>query len=167
MGAPAATDGDVGEVIRAYRGELRRIARRRTGNAFLADEAVQDALMIWWNDAARWDPARGSIKTFLAVLTDHRAVDTVRKEAVRRRPVPLASSLGSDPAANVNLAQDLLRALKQLPQMEREVLFLAYYAGFTYRQVAIHLRIPEGTAKTRMRRGLTRLRALLEPQEAS
>lgn len=138
------------------------MARRRVREHALAEEAVQDAFTALWVRPEAWDPERGDVATFLKVIAARRAVDAARREAVRRRPVPYREAASTeDTAVRVQVAYDVQSALKRLSPEQRQALFLAYYAGFTQREVARFLEVPEGTAKARLRRGLGKLRKML------
>jgi RNA polymerase sigma-70 factor (ECF subfamily) len=102
-------------------------------------------------------------------VVHHKAVDAVRRE----RALSDVSSKGPEPVAapdpeEVGVASDrrarVIKAVGQLPGAQREAIMLAYFGGRTYREVAEELKIPEGTAKSRLRDGLMNLRGLLERQ---
>ena len=140
-----------------------------------AEEVVQEVFLALWRDPAKYDPARGGFPSWLLATTHHKAVDAVRREeAVRRRRVALAedadryTSAASDlppveDAAWAGLRGERVRqALGSLPAVQREALVLAYYAGYTQREIAERTNTPLGTVKTRMLAGMRRLRDLLD-----
>ena len=143
------------------------VARRVLGDPSLAEEVAQDVFVALWRRPGGFDPARGSLAGFLAGVARNKAVDVVRKEqSVRRRADALISDMetaSTEPSATeqVDERQRVSSALSQLSAPQREALVLAYFGGRTYREVATELGIPEGTAKTRLRDGLIRLRELL------
>ena len=118
----------------------------------------------------RIEPGRGTLRGFLGTLTHRRAVDAVRREeARRRREARVARGAGDVP----DVAEAVLRsdttgkvraALDVLPDAQRQALELAYFHGYTYRQVADVLGIPEGTAKSRLRLALARIAENLDPE---
>lgn len=157
---------DLVELV-SHRGDVTRAARRWVKDRLVAEEAAQDAYITLWSRPETWDPARGEALTFLRAIAARRAVDGARCEARRRRPAPyLDSVLGDDISAGVQVACDVRRALMNLPATQRAAVFLAYYAGFSRREVAEYLDIPEGTAKARVRRGLGKLREILTADAA-
>lgn len=152
------------------------LARRITGAPVFAEEVVQEVFLALWRDPAKYDPARGGFPSWLLATTHHKAVDAVRREeTVRRRRVTLAeeavwytSATASDlppveDAAWAGLRGERVRkALGTLPEAQREALVLAYYAGYTQREIAERTNTPLGTVKTRMLAGMRRLRDLLD-----
>lgn len=151
------------------------LARRITGEVVFAEEVVQEVFLALWRDPAKYDPARGGFPSWLLATTHHKAVDAVRREeTVRRRRVALAedadwyTSAASDvppveDAAWAGLRGERVRqALGSLPPVQREALVLAYYAGYTQREIAERTNTPLGTVKTRMLAGMRRLRDLLD-----
>jgi RNA polymerase sigma factor (sigma-70 family) len=152
------------------------LARRITGEPGFAEDVVQEVFLALWRDPAKYDPARGGFHSWLLATTHHKAVDAVRREeVVRRRRVQLAedadwftSATASDAppvedAAWAGLRGERVRqALGSLSMVQREALVLAYYAGFTQREIAEYTGAPLGTVKTRMLAGMRRLRGLLD-----
>lgn len=147
------------------------LARRILRDEALAEDAVQETFLAVWRSAARFVPERGKASTWLLTLAHRRAVDLVRRED-RRRAEPLHDAVDSttETGADENVwlryeRERVQRALKQLPDQQREALELAYYGGFTQSELAERLGQPIGTIKSRMFAGLGRLRELLgEPQ---
>ena len=145
------------------------LARRVLRDPAQAEEVAQEALVEVWRTAARFDPAKGSATSWVLTITHRRAVDRVRSAqagADRERRVLAAS--GETPYDDVvetvtsNLEQQQVRrCLKGLTDLQREAITLAYYDGFTYREVAEKLDTALPTIKTRMRDGLIRLRDCL------
>lgn len=155
------------EVIRLYGGIVNGMARRVLTDPNLAEEVAQDAFVTLWRRPGAFDPARGSLKTFLTSIARNKAIDLVRKEeTVKRTKESLfqEASGGPDVVAfqdDVDTRSEIFGALQQLPAPQREAIVLAYFGGRTYREVADELAMPEGTVKTRMRDGLTKLRKLV------
>ena len=132
-----------------------------------ASDVLQEVFWEAWQGAGRYDPARGSPEAWMVTRARTRAIDRVR--ATRRRSAtfvaPLAESVAAAPDATASdaaqRAEDrgaIRRALERLPEAEREVIELAYYAGLTQTEIAERLKQPLGTVKTRVRLGLERLR---------
>jgi RNA polymerase sigma factor (sigma-70 family) len=151
------------------------IARRVTGDVHAAEEAVQETFLWVWTHADRFDPARGTLRSWLAVLCYRRAVDWVRAEVARRRPV---SDHGSGLAASAEevaleaeearlaeqLAHTVRAAVDTLPPAQRDVVRLLYFEGRRVADIAATLGVPEGTAKTRLRAARQRLAERLGTQ---
>jgi len=148
------------------------VARRVTGDPHAAEEAVQETFLWVWTHADRFDPARGSMRSWLAVLTHRRAVDWVRAESARRRrelgPSGQVAVSAEDSAIEAEdgmlaerLAARLRTAVEALPAAQRELVRMVYFEGRRVSDIAATLGVPEGTAKTRLRSARQRLATLL------
>jgi RNA polymerase sigma-70 factor, ECF subfamily len=134
-----------------------------------AEDAVQEAFLQVWRSAATFRAERAKASTWILTLVHRRAVDLVRREE-RRQADPLTdeSAAGvaaeeTDEAAWLRFERERVQtALKQLPDVQREALELAYYGGFSQSELAERLGVPLGTIKSRMFAGLARLRELLD-----
>lgn len=143
-----------------------RVVRDRT----MAEEVLQEVMVEAWRKAARFDPERGSALAWLTTLAHRRAVDRVRSEQAHRDRHERAATTEHQPAFDIVADEVATRAehrlvreaLDALTARQREAVELAYFGGRTYRDVAEVLQIPEGTAKSRLRDGLERLRRTLE-----
>jgi RNA polymerase sigma-70 factor, ECF subfamily len=144
--------------------------RRVVAEPFVVEEIAQDTFLMLWRRPEVFDPGRGSLQAFLAAVARNKAVDLVRKEAPRRRAAQALRdeaesaskvTLGDERIEGVEERQGIRDALARLSPVQREAIVLAYFGGRTYREVAEELDIPEGTAKTRLRDGLIKLRALM------
>ena len=142
------------------------LALRVVRNPAHAEEVVQEAYLDAWRTSSRFDPARGSAIGWLMTIVHRKAVDRVRsaEAATARdatyhresRPVEHDSTLE---AAQASLeAQRVRSAVSGLTEVQREAVELAFFGGYTHTQVATMLDVPVGTAKTRIRDGLIRLR---------
>lgn len=159
------------ELYDLYAPAARAVARRVTGDPHAADEAVQEVFLWVWTHADRFEPARGSMRSWLAVLAYRRAVDVVRAEAARRRPVPqqaLPVASAEDAALEAEelataerVAQAVRSAVESLPVAQRDVVRMLYFEGRRVSDIAAVLGVPEGTAKTRLRTARQRLASLL------
>jgi RNA polymerase sigma-70 factor (ECF subfamily) len=150
-----------------YRGALRVL-----GDEAAAQDVVQDVFVELWRHPGRYDPAAGTLHTYLTVLARHRSVDLVRSELRRIArqehsfrlapgqpdPSPLEEAMASEVAAAVRAA------ILLLPDTQRRVIELVYFGGLTCRDAAKVAGIPEGTAKSRLRLAIAKLEAVLDRQ---
>ena len=142
------------------------IIRRVVRDPAQSDEVTQEVFVEVWRTATRFDPARGSAQTWVLTMAHRRAVDRVRSEQASRdrndRIGHRDQSRAFDEVAEqveTSIEHEQIRdALHVLTDLQREAVELAYYKGYTYREVAELLDTPLGTIKTRMRDGLIRLR---------
>jgi len=142
------------------------LALRVVRNPAQAEEVTQEAFLEIWRTASRYDPERGSALSWLMTITHRKAVDRVRSaEATSRRDLTYHhrnQSIDHDTtaeSAHASLeARRIRSALTQLTEVQREAIELAYFGGYTHTEVATLLDLPVGTAKTRIRDGLIRLR---------
>ncbi len=149
-------------------GLIRRVLRDSTA----CEEVLQEVFWQIWQEAARYDPRRGSPEAWVVMRAKTRAIDRLR--AIRRRektfvaPVDdaIAASASDAPAENPGVAAErrgLVRsALAGLPEPQRRVVELAFFEGLTQSEIAHRLGEPLGTVKTRARLGLERLRSLMK-----
>lgn len=145
------------------------IAVKICNNRALAEDVVQEAFLSVWQRAGRFDPDRGTAAAYLFAAVHNKAVDVVRhEESMRRRGGDAGDFPAETDAGTVVEAawlgvrrQEVRAAVARLSPAQREALELAYFEGLTYSEVAGKLGIPLGTAKTRLRDGMIRLRALL------
>jgi RNA polymerase sigma-70 factor (ECF subfamily) len=144
------------------------LARRVVNDRTLAEEVVQELFVRLWRAPERFDPERGSLRSFLLAQVHGRAVDLLRSEVARRgrEARDAERMLTSDDdleraVLDLTEAEAVRTALASLSEGERQAIELAYFGGHTYREVATLLEQPEGTVKSRIRSGLLRLRAAL------
>ena len=157
------------EAYRRHAGAVFALANRVLASRNLAEEVVQEVFLRLWNDAERFDPDRGSLRSWLLAQTHGRAVDLLRSESSRKnreeREHRGRAEAGYDLEREVwdlTVAESVRDALDTLPVDERCAIELAYFRGMTYREVAVALGQPEGTVKSRIRAGLKRLRGSLQ-----
>ncbi|MEA2622041.1 MAG: hypothetical protein QOH61_951 [Chloroflexota bacterium] len=183
----AAGDTDaLAELYDRHADAIYRAAYRRLGDRQLAEEVLQDTYLALWNRAELFDSRQGSLPAWLGTIARNRAIDRLRALGRRPSPVPLSALLmdgdqtdraveramaeggllggGSramDPEQHLEAAQlrtEVQAALGRIPDLERQVLELAYFEELTQSEIATRLGWPLGTVKTRTRRGLLRLR---------
>jgi RNA polymerase sigma factor (sigma-70 family) len=153
-----------------YSGPLYSLAYQVTKSDRFAQDVVQEVFVAAWTTADRYDPARGAVSSWLFSMARHKAIDLVRREAtVRRHTADVDPELreADDDVGDeawLRVRRDAVRAaLAELPEAQRVALELAFFAGLTHVEVAERLGIPLGTAKTRIRTALLKLRDVLGP----
>ena len=153
------------EAYRRHAGAVFGLARRLLVEPALAEEIVQEVFIRLWHDPARYDPERGTMRSYLLTQTHGRSIDLLRADVSRRnreeRDARRTAEAGADIEREVwdlTTAQHVRKSLATLPPDERTAIELAYWGGYTYREVAARLDQPEGTIKSRIRAGLSRLR---------
>ena len=143
------------------------LAYRIVGSRSSAEDVVQEAFLSMWRSGARYDRARGSVRTWVLGIVHHRAIEGLRRNAVhdRRR----ASDEGieerfearertENEVARRDEAQSIREAMDKLPAEQSHVIELAYFGGFSQTEIASMLETPLGTVKGRMRLALEKLR---------
>lgn len=129
-----------------------------------SEEVAQEVLLEVWRTASRFDPGRGSATTWVMTMAHRRAIDRVRSETAaakrehRTAEVPIQADVVAESVEASLDAERVRRCLDGLTESQRESITLAYYAGYTYPQVAALLGTALGTIKTRIRDGMIRLR---------
>ena len=152
------------------------LAYRMCGRRAMAEDVVQEAFLSLWRSGARYDRARGSVRSWVLGAVHNRAIDVFRREVgqgrARRTDEGLAERLPGARAYRAEVerrdeARQRPRRARELPAEQRHVIELAYFGGFSHSQIAEMLELPAGTVKGRMRLGLIKMRiALGDPAEA-
>ena len=161
------------EAYRRHGGAVYALARRVIRDTGMAEDVVQEVFTRLWKDPDRFDPERGSLRSWLLAQAHSRTVDRLRSEDSRRLREErdareMAAAGGYDvehEAWDLAVADRVGEVVSALPAGEREAIELAYFGGYTYREVAARLNTPEGTVKSRIRAGLKRLRSELVDTE--
>jgi RNA polymerase sigma factor (sigma-70 family) len=147
------------------------LARRILVDPQLAQDVVQEVFLTVWRDASRFDASRAGFRTWLLSMTHHKAVDAVRREENQRKRRTAADLLETRedqaPAVDEEVwsvlrGERVREALSLLPEPQREALVLAYFGGYTQREIAGLTATPLGTVKTRMLAGMRRMRVGLD-----
>ena len=147
------------------------LARRILADEQFAQDVVQEVFLTVWRDADRFDPTRGGFSSWLLSMTHHKAVDAVRREEnLRKRRTtselleerPVDGPAVHDEVWSTLRGEQVRAAMQQLPEAQREVRTLAYFGGYTQREIAGLTSTPLGTVKTRMLAGMKRLKDGLE-----
>jgi RNA polymerase sigma-70 factor, ECF subfamily len=167
-GDSSAVDG----CLEKYRGLVWSMVRRLAGNHADAEDAVQEVFIELWRHAARYDAALAAESTFVATIARRRLIDWHRRRARR----PEVVSLVAEPAVAARSEADAMETLEegrrargmleQLRPEQRQVLELSIDQGLSQQEISEATRLPLGTVKTHARRGLMRLRQLLETSSA-
>jgi RNA polymerase sigma factor (sigma-70 family) len=168
------TEGDGGALEALYARYGRAcfgLARRILADEQFAQDVVQEVFLTVWRDAHRFDASRGGFSTWLLSMTHHKAVDAVRREENLRKRRTTAEILEDrevdGPQVHDEVWSTLRRervraAMQTLPDPQKEALTLAYFGGYTQREIAGITNTPLGTVKTRMLAGMKRLKSGLE-----
>lgn len=163
----------LGELYDRYCGMLMALAQRILSNAADAEEVLQETFLQVWNQAARYDPGRSSVSTWLVLITRSRAIDRLRSRQVQQRTVTAVRqekpSAHTSPAGvgNVLLQERRSRLqaeMKKLPVEQQQVLELAFFRGMTQSEIAEETDTPLGTVKTRTLLAMKKLRAALRDE---
>ena len=156
------------EAYRRHGGAVYGLARRVLSDQARAEEVVQEVFLRLWHQPERFDPDRGSLRSWLLSQAHGRSVDLLRADSARRdredKDARRTAEAGYDLEREVwdlAVAEHVQAALKGLPEDERRAIELAYFAGHSYREVAQLLAQPEGTVKSRIRTGLKRMHTRL------
>jgi RNA polymerase sigma-70 factor (ECF subfamily) len=157
-------------VVERHQSAAFGLAYRMTGTRATAEDVVQEALVSLWRSNARYDRARGSVRTWILGIVHNRAIDALRRNAVhdRRRASDEGIEERFEAAERTDVevarreeADEVRAALRELPAEQGRVIELAYYGGFTHVEIAEMIDEPLGTVKGRMRLGLTKMRGAL------
>jgi RNA polymerase sigma-70 factor (ECF subfamily) len=148
------------ECVRVVRAASYRVLRSHDS----VDDVVQRVFEELWRHPERYNPDRGSLVQYFAMQGRSRSIDLLRSEISRTRRES-ADEAGRDWPTGSHETSELRSWLECLPTGEREAIQLAYWGQLTYREVALQLELPAGTVKSRIRKGLTRLRTEITNEE--
>src|SRR5438270_13595668 len=142
------------------------LAYRMVGNRTIAEDVTQEAFLSIWRSRLRYEPERGSVRSWVLGIVHHRTIDALRRNLVHDRRRTSAEGIEERheapertdvEAARREEARTVRAALETLPEQQNRVIELAYFGGFTHTQIAEMLNLPVGTVKGRMRLGLDKL----------
>jgi RNA polymerase sigma-70 factor (ECF subfamily) len=161
------------ELVRRYQGRVYGLAYSVLGESAGAEEVAQEALLRVWRHAAVFDPRRGAVSTWVLTITRNLAIDALRlrratpvdPDTFSAVPVPVGERTPEDAAMSADGVPAVRAALAALPHEQRRAVVLAAVYGKTAAEISESERIPLGTAKTRIRAGLLKLRAGLVDDE--
>lgn len=173
----AGDEGAMAELYDAHADRVWTIARSLLGDDGAAREVVQDTFVAVWRDAARFDPYRSQPATWITRVARARTIDRLRRDRAASRgggsaPADIDELAEQVPTADVAVPlvaeaaaarEQLAAALGQLPASQRVLIELVFLHGYSHSELSTRLDIPLGTIKTRVFRGLDRLRELLDP----
>jgi RNA polymerase sigma factor (sigma-70 family) len=171
-GAQNGDDAALEDLYQRYGGACYGLARRILRDETLAQDVVQEVFLTCWRGGG-YDPTRGGVASWLLSVTHHKAVDAVRKEERLRsrrasgealEDLAQASGSAEDQAWSLLQSAAVRGALRELPTEQREVLLLAYYGGYSQREISAMTGVPLGTVKSRTLGAMRRLRTELRPQ---
>jgi RNA polymerase sigma-70 factor (ECF subfamily) len=152
------------------------LAYRMCGSRARAEDVVQEAFLSLWRSGARYDRARGSVRSWILTVVHNRAIDAFRRESAHTsqdvRDDRLAEQVPAQERTDHEVerrddARRVRSVLGELPSDQRRVIELAYFGGFTHSEIAQMLQLPAGTVKGRMRLGLSKLRIALGTEAAA
>ncbi len=151
------------------------LAYRMVGNRAVAEDVSQEAFLSIWRSRLRYEPERGSVRSWVLGIVHHRGIDALRRNQVHDKRRTSAEGLEERQEAPERTDVEVARreeartvraALGGLPEQQVKVIELAYFGGFTHTQIAEMLQMPIGTVKGRMRLGLEKLRRQLAGEMA-
>ena len=157
-------------VYERHSGAAFSLAYRMVGRGNVAEDVVQEAFLSIWRSGARYERARGSVRTWVLGIVHHRAIDALRRNLVHDKRRASAEGIEERFEAPEQTDVEMARrdearivrgALEDLPDEQCKVIELAYFGGFSHSQIADMLEMPIGTVKGRMRLGLDKLRRQL------
>ena len=164
----AGDPGAIDDLYERFRRPAFALARRILADDVLAEDVLQEVFLSVWRDPSAYERGKGSVASWLLAVVHHKAVDAVRREEAQRRrqafaeeelvldELVAARDVEDDVLTRV-VSQQVRAALAELSAPQREALTLAYYGGYTQREVAALTGAPLGTVKTRMLSGMRRL----------
>lgn len=166
-------DAALSEIYARHSRSVFSLSLRVLGDASAAEDVLQEVFLKLWRQPESFDPDRGNLGSWLLSVAHHRSIDVVRRRRTRGEQQlsegvydiaerPDVSINPVDAAGNQELAVAVRRALAQIPDAQRQAIEMAFFQGKTHVEISAELGEPLGTAKTRIRLGMRKLRSLLE-----
>ena len=150
------------EVFEHFAPRVKAFLMKSGATASIAEDCAQDVMVTLWNKAHLFDPARASVATWIFTIARNRRIDALRKE---RRPEPEDLPWGPeaepdqlDVLSMQQESEQLAKALRSLPDKQRELIEKAYFGDLSHSEIAADTGLPLGTIKSRIRLALDRLR---------
>jgi RNA polymerase sigma-70 factor (ECF subfamily) len=147
-------------------------AQRVLRDQAAAEDVAQDVFIALWRRPSAYDPQRGSLRSYVALMARSRALDRWRTRQAREAALERSAAeqrvrhedaeSASDPVLRKDSSDRILRALDALPRAQRQAVLLAFGRGLTAQEIAAAVDVPLGTAKSRIRLGLQKARAELQ-----
>ena len=158
-------------IVEQYSRLIWSLAKRYCPDRVEAEDAVQDVFVELWEKAERFDPSRASEKTFVAMIARRRLIDRLRRQGRQVPTVPLEApneltGSSTDKVEKDETVRKAKKALGTLPEAQQLVIKYSIYFGLTHSQISETLGIPLGTVKTHARRGLIKLREVIQADMA-
>jgi len=168
---PSALD----EAYQRYSRAVHSLAYRVVRDSAMAEDVTQEVFLKLWRQPESYNPDRGALGSWLLSVAHNRAIDVLRRRKVREEhPLPDDRETGDrvadgaiDPSEAAGLkesADAVRRALKKIPANQRQAIEMAFFQGKTHAEISAELGEPLGTAKTRIRLGMRKLRTILEEE---
>lgn len=175
LGLGQADPDAAGAFVHRYQRRVYGLARSIVRDPAQAEEIAQEALIRAWRHAGAYDARRGSLSTWVLTITRNVAVDALRRKAAEPTDPqalifldqPARGSMPDEVATLTDETERVKAALARLPREQRRAILLATFYGYTAKEISQTEAIPLGTAKSRIRWGLRKMRSLLEEDEPS
>lgn len=161
------SEAALGELFRRHARSVALTSQRILASSHDAEDVVAEVFLALWMSPHGFDPAQGSLLGFLRMKARGKSIDIVRSASARsrrERKISMDPAVTRIPETDRHDSEGIMEALAALPRKQREPIELAFFEEMTYRAIAAHLGIPEGTTKARIRTGLRHLRESMEIQ---
>lgn len=170
-GVVLGQEAALAEIFRRHARSVAATARMILGNSSACDDVVAEVFLALWLKPESFDSLRGSLRGFLRLKARGRSIDIVRSDVARRRREMSGERAHGryvteteEDFLTSEAAEHMQKAVASLHEREREPIELAFFTGLSYKDVAKHLKLPEGTVKSRIRSGLHHVRLAFETQ---
>jgi RNA polymerase sigma-70 factor, ECF subfamily len=157
----AGDESAMAELYDRYSGIVYGVALRVLGSTASAEDLLQEVFLQLWRNPQAFNPERGKLAPWLAVIARNRSIDMLRRRPMEEdiNELPISTGVNLEDEAGERMAIDKVRGvLAQIPQEQRKTLEMAFFEGMTHTEISAKLGEPLGTVKTRIRAGLLALR---------